>query len=426
MTQSQDNLKSSPFSAQHEPAIFIAYRSQREAAEFLLQTYNDERGFGMLCGPTLSGKSTVIRQFIKQLPTNASVAVVNGATLDARSFLESTLYEFGLRIEGESVTDMLKMVSVFGKQKIAAGQAPLLVIDNFPKMKLSAIHIVGELAKLTSQGRSLLKFILVSSANLKRLHGAPALKAINARSTGEHELGAMTRAESSYYLAAKLRQAGIASPEVVFPTASIDRLFDATGGRPGLLDRGAAQHLADQRESRQITAGHARNVADKQQSQSPTVAEAVAEPFAGSSGNDSPRLIITKDGATIGSIAGNKSRILIGRSYNNDITIESDFVSRHHALLSRSEGGTVITDLNSTNGIFVNSRRVFKYALKHNDIISVGNHRIKLYDPAHRQRVTLDDLLADTRKMKALHDVRKMHLQQDNASKKSQADFKKR
>lgn len=79
--------------------------------------------------------------------------------------------------------------------------------------------------------------------------------------------------------------------------------------------------------------------------------------------------------------------VRIGRSSENDLSLPEAEVSRHHAQLSLSpvgEAGHVvqITDLGSTNGSFVNGRRIEKIhvpvALRNGDVVRVGSHAFKL------------------------------------------------
>ena len=109
-----------------------------------------------------------------------------------------------------------------------------------------------------------------------------------------------------------------------------------------------------------------------------------------------------------------KPRLLVGRSEHNDIDIPSRFVSRHHALLVRHGNATFLMDLNSTNGTFVNSRRVSNHVLLHNDVITVGHHTIKFNDPFATTRGKLEgDDFANTTIMKTLEDMRSL-LAQEN------------
>ena len=120
-----------------------------------------------------------------------------------------------------------------------------------------------------------------------------------------------------------------------------------------------------------------------------------------------PRLIVSKNGEVVEELQMNSARLLIGRSEHNDIAINNDFISRHHALLVRHGQSTFLMDLNSTNGTFVNSNRISNYVLVDNDIISVGVHRIKFCDAGARERGRLDGPeFAETGIMKTLEDMR--------------------
>jgi pSer/pThr/pTyr-binding forkhead associated (FHA) protein len=122
-----------------------------------------------------------------------------------------------------------------------------------------------------------------------------------------------------------------------------------------------------------------------------------------------PRLIVSNSGSVMHDLLMEKPRLLIGRSDHNDISIGSRFISRHHALFVRHGATTFLMDLNSTNGTFVNSVRVSNHVLIHEDIITLGHHRIKFYDPYATSRGTLDGAeFADTGIMKTLEDMRKL------------------
>jgi chromosome segregation ATPase len=62
----------------------------------------------------------------------------------------------------------------------------------------------------------------------------------------------------------------------------------------------------------------------------------------------------------------------IGRTPDNDVHIDAEFISRHHAVALRSGAKTVIEDLNSTNGTYVNGQRVNRRTLKDGDLVTLG------------------------------------------------------
>jgi pSer/pThr/pTyr-binding forkhead associated (FHA) protein len=89
---------------------------------------------------------------------------------------------------------------------------------------------------------------------------------------------------------------------------------------------------------------------------------------------DCPTLTLMRNGVKIQELSLDVPELLIGRTDDNDMSIPSPYVSQHHILLIRRGGSTVLIDLNSTNGTFVNSRRVDKHVLTNDDVISLDQH----------------------------------------------------
>lgn len=66
--------------------------------------------------------------------------------------------------------------------------------------------------------------------------------------------------------------------------------------------------------------------------------------------------------------------MVIGRHPNNAIIVDNPLVSAHHAKIEHTAQGLKLTDLNSTNGTFVNNESVAEYQLAHQDWVSIGKH----------------------------------------------------
>lgn len=93
-------------------------------------------------------------------------------------------------------------------------------------------------------------------------------------------------------------------------------------------------------------------------------------------------LVMSLNDDVVGRFPVERDRLLIGRSQHSDICIASRFVSRQHALLIRNVEGDWLLDLKSTNGTSVNSEMVHNRLLRHGDVISIGNHRLRYENPA--------------------------------------------
>ena len=93
-----------------------------------------------------------------------------------------------------------------------------------------------------------------------------------------------------------------------------------------------------------------------------------ARPYAG-------RLVVERGaGLAAGAEYGVGPGLGIGRAAANDITIEDSFASGRHARLYDREGVVYIEDMNSTNGTYVNGRRLgAQQVLRASDRIRIGD-----------------------------------------------------
>jgi chromosome segregation ATPase len=83
------------------------------------------------------------------------------------------------------------------------------------------------------------------------------------------------------------------------------------------------------------------------------------------------RLLVPATGdARVVHLLGRKTSI--GRTPDNDICINAEFISRHHAVILTSSTSAIIEDLNSTNGVAVNGRRVTRQVLNEGDLVAIG------------------------------------------------------
>ncbi len=404
-------LDQQPFPT-HGKAIATAdYASHKEALKVLANTRKTANGLCLFQGPALSGKSTCIRQFVDSLTAEIAVAVVDGNGLNTTGLLEAVLRQFGYVLDHSSITELFAMLRVFALQQTASHEAPLLIVENAHALNPSALRALAELANLKFRGNSALKMILVSDRSLLSKIEATTLKPIYKRLSHDLHLHPMTNTEATDYLYLKLRTAGSKIPEFIFPVSVCTELWRASGGWPGILDRIALLTLA-KAETLPVT----KELIEKPvlpQGTWDELALAEAEEKAGLPPGP-PSLYVSLEGETVQESTFDKSRLLVGRSEHNDIPLISKFISRHHAMLVRSGSSTFLMDLNSTNGTFVNSKRVSNHVLIHDDVITLGHHRIKFVDPHATKRSDLDsDQFADTAIMKTLDDMRKL-LAQEN------------
>lgn len=90
------------------------------------------------------------------------------------------------------------------------------------------------------------------------------------------------------------------------------------------------------------------------------------------------KISVIENNVPVNSISLTAGTISIGRANDNDIRIKDTTVSSHHAKIVTFYNASYIEDLGSTNGTFVNGKRVTKYTLNPGDIISMGALSLKV------------------------------------------------
>lgn len=379
--------------ALREPRTFVHYQSQQDALKFLGRILRDERGVALLHGRKLAGKSVVVNQLVRKFQNDMAIAVVDGTRLNTTDFLSRILEQFGYNVSLDSTDEMLNMVNMFVVQQTRARQAPVLVIENINDMFPSALGALCKLASLRVNRRFALRLVLVSNRNIGRVIDSPSMTSIANRVIGIFELGPMTSTEAARYIYAKMQSVGVERPDDIFSVEACEKLHLISGGWPGDTDELVISTI-------------------QQVDQFPVRLDDIVDPDAPVV-VDSPKFIITLSGESPREIRLTEKRALIGRSSLSDIVVVDQFVSSQHALLIRNESAVVLVDLKSRNGTFVNSRRVQSKVLLHDDIVSLGDHRMKVVYAEGHSMPELEDLdLADTARMKNIADARRAREQE--------------
>ncbi len=89
-----------------------------------------------------------------------------------------------------------------------------------------------------------------------------------------------------------------------------------------------------------------------------------------------PKLLLKFNAAVIKEIAFDKDSLSVGRKPDNDIVVDNPAVSGHHCRISKQGGTYFVEDLESTNGTFVNEKRIKKSGLHDNDVVGVAKHAL--------------------------------------------------
>lgn len=368
----------------------VRYESQQHALDFIWSILGSGNAIGVIEGPEGSGKSTVVRQFLSELPRDTSIAALDGTRFKPRGFVAEILARYGYTTDLQTTEELLQLLSMFAGQQTRSYQPPIIMIDNVDRMYPSTLKTLGKIAAMREDGKPALRIILTTRRRLNALSEEDG-KLGAERPIEVRQLEPMTANEALVYLHARLEACGVGVPDSVFPGDACDKLHEISRGWPARLN---ALALTAIQRSEQLPVTVTRIM--KRPEKLPQQRE------------KSPSLVISKDGKTLREFVFDDKKVLIGRSEFADIVIEDEFCSKFHALLMLYSDGLVLLDLNSVNGTTVNSVKVKSTLLLDNDVISLGHHRLKVMNvPVPDQGAAGRATAADTRRMKNLDEMRR-------------------
>ena len=92
---------------------------------------------------------------------------------------------------------------------------------------------------------------------------------------------------------------------------------------------------------------------------------------------DMAKLIVTLDDKLINAVSIDKNRMTLGRRPYNDIMVDNLAVSGEHAAIQAIGAEFYVEDLNSTNGTYINGKKIKRQILQNGDQIELGKYVLK-------------------------------------------------
>ena len=393
--------------------VTVAYEAHRDALRFMKLALNDPKGICLLEGPRAAGKTTIARRFAEKMPGDTAIAVLDGNRIKPRELLSRMLSQFGYDTGLESTDELLKMVNVFAVQQARRGVPPILVIDNVDRMFPSALRTLSQLAEIVAgEERYGLRMVLTGREGLKPIVESEGMASVARRNVGSFVVSPLSLREALLYLHARLGACGVNNADTVFPVDVCDRLYQQSGGWPGLMNQFAIEAIGRATEfplRLSDTESQDDTVIQDQLAETDVLSEELPVlDVSEAVGKVAPKFVISKNGKLVTDYTFTTNKVLIGRSDFADVVVDDDYVSKMHAVVLFFSDALVLLDLNSANGTTVNSVTVRSTILKTNDIISLGNHRLKVLNaPAISPEMKKLLENPDTIKMKSLVESRR-------------------
>ena len=393
-------LKELPFRLSPDPSFLYPSQIHSRAKAYMESTIWFTDGFVVITGEIGSGKTTLIETFLKEIDQDVVVAQINQTQISPIEFLQTLLAQFGFSPFRMRKAELLATLNNFLIEQYANGRKVLLIVDEAQNLTNKVLEEVRLLSGVETTKEKVLRIILAGQPELNDKLDSAELVQLKQRVRLRFHLNALELPEMANYVRHRLAVAGSEGREIFTPD-TFELIFKYTGGIPRLTNT-----LCD-------TAMLAAFAEGEDKVTVPIVEAAVAElqwqeyaarthtNLSSSALDDtSPqlrppvaRVVLSLKGERLSECFLVPGRFVIGRTSDNDLPVESKFISRHHAQLVTTEEGTVVEDLNSTNGVYLNGRRVRRHRLAEGDVIRIGMHDLSyakvVPDDSHLTRTTV-------------------------------------
>jgi general secretion pathway protein A len=229
-------LKEPSFSIAPDPRYLFLSDQHREALAHLLYGANESGGFVLLTGEVGTGKTTVCRAFLEQLPASVDVALVLNPVQSPNELLTNICEEFRIALPHGKRSNkvLIDALNGFLLHAYANGRRPLLIIDEAQNLPRQALEQVRLLTNLETTKHKLLQIFLIGQPELRRLLETQALRQLDQRITARFHLTPLDLAETGDYIRHRLAVAGVDRP--LFTARAIRRIHDYSGGIPRVIN----------------------------------------------------------------------------------------------------------------------------------------------------------------------------------------------
>lgn len=230
-------LNEKPFSITPDPRYLFLSERHAEALAHLLYGVTESGGFIQLTGEVGTGKTTIVRSLLEQLPPDTRVALVLNPRLSPYEFLLAICEELRLPLSLEQRDSMKAIVDALNERLLAAhaeGQRVVLIVDEAQNLSPDVLEQIRLLTNLETAKQKLLQIILIGQPELRHLLARTDLRQLAQRITGRYHLEPLDGSETRAYIAHRLRVAGGGAEIFTVPAAKT--IHKAAGGIPRLVN----------------------------------------------------------------------------------------------------------------------------------------------------------------------------------------------
>lgn len=230
-------LNEKPFAITPNPRYLYMSKLHKEAFAHLLYGIENNGCFILLTGNIGTGKTTICRCLLQQLPENTDVAVILNPMLSVEDLLKTIVEELNVDVDFStaSVKDYIDFLNSFLLENHGKGRNTTLIIDEAQNLEKDVLEQLRLLTNLETDTQKLLRIILIGQPELRETLNDPGLAQLNQRITSRYHLTPLRIDDVPYYIQHRVETAGGGQARL-FSERAIRVVERHTDGIPRLIN----------------------------------------------------------------------------------------------------------------------------------------------------------------------------------------------
>ncbi|HKJ65824.1 MAG TPA: AAA family ATPase [Desulfopila sp.] len=230
-------LREKPFTIAPDPRYLYMSEYHREALAHLLYGIAGDGCMVLLTGDVGTGKTTVCRSLLQQLPENTETAIIVNPKLSVQELLETICEEFDISFtrNSSSVKSYIDGINAHLLSTHTQGKTAVLIIDEAQNLDMDVLEQLRLLTNLETDTAKLLKIVLIGQPELQEKLRSPQVAQINQRITSRYHLAPLNRNDVYGFIQHRMIIAGGGRMEF-FTKNALRQAYQLSRGIPRLIN----------------------------------------------------------------------------------------------------------------------------------------------------------------------------------------------